>query len=249
VTRSLDGRVAVCTGAELDLGRGLALALADAGASVALLGDTDRLASVVVEAEARDARSVAIATDFAAAESFDAAFGVAVDELDGPVDVLLHAFVPEIAYEAVPFETVDDERWDAVWEGTMRATLFLLQAGHRQMSGRGGRIVLVTPTIALAGAPGLVPYTAAVEGQRLLAKSAARQWGADGITVNCIAPAPEHVPVGVASMALSIAAPALGGPGDPERDVGRVAVFLAGDDAHFVTGATICADGGIWMAP
>ena len=157
--------------------------------------------------------------------------------------------MPEIAYDVVPFETVDDERWDAVWEGTMRATLFLLQSTHRQMQGRGGSIVLVTPTIALAGAVGLVPYTAAVEGQRLLAKSAARQWGTHDIRVNCLAPAPEHVPIGVDSMTLSLAPPALGGPGDPERDLGPVAVFLAGDDGHFLTGATVCADGGVWMAP
>ena len=48
---------------------------------------------------------------------------------------------------------------------------------------------------------------------------------------------------------MSIAAPALGGPGDVERDVGPVAVLLAGDECHFVTGATVCADGGVAMAP
>ena len=131
----------------------------------------------------------------------------------------------------------------------MQAALFVLQAGYAQMSGRGGRFVFVTPTIAMSGAEQLVPYTAAAEGQRLLAKSAARQWGADGITVNCLAPAPELVPVGVASMAVSLAPPALGRPGDAETDLGPVAVYLLSEAGAFVTGVTLCADGGVWMAP
>jgi 3-oxoacyl-[acyl-carrier protein] reductase len=117
------------------------------------------------------------------------------------------------------------------------------------MKGRGGRIVLVTPTVSMSGAEQLVPYTVAVEGQRLMAKSAARQWGPDGITVNCLAPAPEHVPIGVASMSVSLAPPALGGPGDVVKDLGPVAAWLASDAAHFLTGATVSADGGVWMAP
>ena len=125
----------------------------------------------------------------------------------------------------------------------------MLQASFTVFHGGGGRIVFVTPTVSMSGAPGLAPYAAALEGQRLLAKSAARQWGPDGITVNCLAPAPEHVPIGVASSDVSLAPPALGGPGDAETDLGPAVVFLASDDAHFVTGVTLCADGGVWMAP
>ncbi|HEX4775709.1 MAG TPA: SDR family oxidoreductase, partial [Acidimicrobiia bacterium] len=94
-----------------------------------------------------------------------------------------------------------------------------------------------------------VPLTAFVEGQRLLAKSAARQWGRYGITVNCVAPAPDLVVAGTAAGAVSLAAPALGGPGDPRDDLGPVVTFLASDAGHFVTGVTVCADGGVWMAP
>jgi len=50
-------------------------------------------------------------------------------------------------------------------------------------------------------------------------------------------------------MTVSLAPPALGGPGDLTRDVGAVAVWLVSDAAHFVTGVTVCADGGVWMAP
>jgi NAD(P)-dependent dehydrogenase (short-subunit alcohol dehydrogenase family) len=247
----LDGAVVVVTGADGEIGRGLALAVAGAGARVAMLGDPAGLAPVLAELEARDARAVVVATTFTARDDVERAYATAADELGAAVSGVVHAWLPTRAFERGPFEAIDDEHWDAVWEGTMQAALFVLQAGYAQMtaSSRGGRILFVTPTIAMSGAEELVPYTAAVEGQRLLAKSAARQWGPDGITVNCLAPAPELLPVGVDSMAVSLAPPALGRPGDPEADLGPVAVQLLSDAGAFVTGVTVSADGGVWMAP
>jgi 3-oxoacyl-[acyl-carrier protein] reductase len=172
-----------------------------------------------------------------------------LDRVSVSLDGVVHTAMPEIAYERVPFHEVDDARWDAVWERTMRNAIAVLQAGYRAMRERGGSFVVVTPVVGMSGAAELGPYSAAVEGVRLLAKSAARQWGADGIRVNCLAPAPEHVPIGVASSALALSPPALGGPGDVETDLGPIVAWLLSDDAHFVTGVTLCADGGVWMAP
>ena len=245
----LDGRVALCTGAETELGRGLALALGGAGAAVALAGDATALSAVVADLEARDTRAVAIETDFTAPGSVTDAFATADDELGGTVDVVLHSYMPTAAYDTVPLHEVDDDRWHAVWEEAMQASLFVMQAAYPRLRGRGGRIIVVTPTVSMSGAGGLVPYTTAVEGMRLLGKSAARQWGPDGITVNCLAPAPEHAPIGVDSISVSLAPPALGGPGDAETDLGPTAVFLAGDAGRFVTGLTLSVDGGVWMAP
>ena len=188
-------------------------------------------------------------TELAVRGSAETAFARAATTLGGPVDIVVHSAIPELAFEAIAFEQVDDARWDAVWEATMSSAINALQLGFEQMGGRGGRFVFVTPTVSMSGAARLVPYTTAVEGIRLLAKSAARQWGPDGITVNCLAPAPEHVPIGVASIDVSLAPPALGGPGDPVTDLGPVVVFLASDASHALTGATLCADGGVWMAP
>lgn len=244
----LAGRVAWCTGAEVPLGRGLALALGSAGAAVALAGNTDSLGGVVSDLEAREVRAIAVDTDLGDPESVAAAFATAEDELGAPVGVVLHAWAPARAYERVAFEAIDDERWNDVWEGAMRAALHVCQAAYPRLRG-AGRLLFVTPTVSMSGAAELVPYTTAVEGVRLLAKSAARQWGPDGITVNCLAPAPEQVPIGVDSIAMSLAPPALGGPGDPEQDLGPIAVFLASEAAQFVTGLTLSADGGVWMAP
>jgi len=172
-----------------------------------------------------------------------------LDRVSTTLDGVVHAAMPAVAYERIPFHEVDDARWDAVWEQTMRDTIDVLQAGHRAMRERGGAFVVVTPVVGMSGAAELGPYSAAVEGMRLLAKSAARQWGADGIRVNCLAPAPEHVPIDVESGALALSPAALGGPGDVETDLGPIVTWLLSDDAHFVTGVTLCADGGVWMAP
>jgi NAD(P)-dependent dehydrogenase (short-subunit alcohol dehydrogenase family) len=244
----LDGRIAAVTGAELPLARGLALALGRAGAAVALLGDARALATTVADLEASDTRAAAIAGDWSSRAAADFTLAQVADSL-GPPDVLLHAAVPEVAFEQRAFVDLDDDRFEAVWEGSLRGMLFLLQAAFPHLRGRNGRVLLVAPTVSMSGAAGLVPYTVAVEAQRVLIKAAARQWGPDGITLNCLAPAPEHVPIGVESTTVSLAPAALGGPGDAEHDLGPVAVFLASETAHFVTGATICVDGGTWMAP
>ncbi len=245
---ALNGRIAVVTGAELPLGHGLTMALGRAGARVALLGAADRLSSVVADLDAAHVRTVGVEADWSSRETVQDAFDEVADAL-GPVDILLHAAVPEIAFERLDLVDVDDAHFRAVWETTMRTTLFVLQAAFPQMHGRGGRVLFVIPTVAMSGAAHLTPYTMVAEAQRVFLKATARQWGPDGITLNAFAPAPDHFPIGVASDEVSLAPPALGGVGDPERDLGPIAVFLASDAAHFVTGATIGADGGIWMAP
>lgn len=221
----LTGRVVVVTGADLPLVAGLAAGLAAAGAVVATL-PTD-----------------ALGTRADAAAAF-----AAVAAEHGPIRGVVHAAVDPVAYERVPMHEVDDARWDAVWEQTLRRTLFVLQAGHGAMKAAGGACVVLGAVVGMAGAAELAPYAAAMEGVRVLAKSAARQWGADGIRVNVLAPAPEHVPAGVASGDLALSPPALGGPGDPETDLAPIVAWLLGDDAHFVTGVTVPADGGVWMA-
>ena len=245
---ALNGRIAVITGAEQPLGRGLTLALGRAGARIALLGEAQQLAPTVAELEGAQVRTVGIEVDWSSREAAEDAFEEVADAL-GPVDILLHASVPDVAFEPLDFADVDDERFEAIWERILRTTIFVLQAAFPQMQGRGGRVLFVTPTVSMSGAARLTPYTAAVEAQRVLLKATARQWGPEGITLNSLAPAPDHLPIGMASTEVSLAPPALGGPGDPEHDLGPIAVFLASDAGHFVTGATIGADGGIWMAP
>jgi NAD(P)-dependent dehydrogenase (short-subunit alcohol dehydrogenase family) len=248
--------VALVTGADQALGHGLAIALGRAGADIGLLGrDLDSLAAAAADVADVGSRAARFAVAYGTRAEVEAVFFEANRAL-GPIDVVVHTAVDPVAVEPVALVDVDDDRWEAVWEGTMWSSILCCQAAFTQMAGRGGRIIFSTPTVSMSGAAGLVAYTAAVEGQRLLAKSAARQWGSQGITVNCVAPAPA---LGDGDEAdgdeaggrhhLSLNPAPLGGPGDPEADLGPVVVFLASEGGHFVTGATICVDGGVWMAP
>jgi 3-oxoacyl-[acyl-carrier protein] reductase len=122
----------------------------------------------------------------------------------------------------------------------MRAAIACCQSAFRAFAGAGGRIVFVVPTVSMSGAAGLAPLCALLEGQRILAKSAARQWGPAGIAVNVLAPAL----AGFDGDTISLAPPALG-----PIDVGEVLVGLLAPEMRDVTGTTVGADGGIWMAP
>ncbi|MCU1485609.1 MAG: 3-oxoacyl-[acyl-carrier-protein] reductase [Actinomycetia bacterium] len=219
----LGGRVVLVTGADRPLGAGLADGLRAAGATVGL-----------------------VAGDLADREGALAAVADAVREVGRP-HALVHAWFAEEGLEPMPLVDVDDDRWWSVWETTMRTSLWLCQAVHPHLAGNDGRVVFLTPTLSMSGAEGLVALATAVEAQRLLAKATARQWGVDGITVNCVAPSPSVLGLDVGEMAL--AAPALGRAGDPEDDLGPIVAFLCGAGSHFLTGATLCADGGLWMAP
>jgi 3-oxoacyl-[acyl-carrier protein] reductase len=155
-------------------------------------------------------------------------------------DAVVHALLDPVGLAPTELADVDDARFEAVWERGMRAAISCCQSAFRAFMGAGGRIVFVLPTVAMSGASGLAALCALAEGERLLAKSAARQWGAAGITVNCLA-------VGGAGFegdAISLAPAALA-----SVDVGAALVGLLAAEFGSVTGATICADGGIWMSP
>ena len=223
----------VVTGVDLPLVAGLVDGLRASGETVVALPDT----AIASRADA------------------DAAFAAAVAE-HGPLGAVVHAAVDPRAYERMPFTAVDDDRFDAVWEQTLRRFLFVLQGAHPHLvatatatGGATASVVVVAPVVGMAGAAELAPYAAALEGMRVLAKSTARQWGPQGIRVNVVAPAPEQVPIGVASSELALSPPALGRPGDPAADLAPVVAWLCSEQSRFVTGETIGLDGGVWMAP
>ena len=102
----------------------------------------------------------------------------------------------------------------------------------------------------MSGAPLLGHVAATAEAIRVMVKSAARQWGADGITVNCIAVAPALFGIDPTAVgAVSLAPPALAAPTSVIDDLAPLIRMIAGADSHHLTGATLTADGGVWMSP
>jgi NAD(P)-dependent dehydrogenase (short-subunit alcohol dehydrogenase family) len=220
----LEGRVALVTGAERGVGAGLAAGLADEGATVATTGG------------------------FASRESADRGFTDAV-RAHGPLDLVVHAHVDPDALTVAELSGTDEAAWERRCETLLREALWVAQAAFASFAGRGGHLVFVTPTVGMSGAIGLAPYASAVESVRALAKSAARQWGALGIRVNCLAPPVETVDPSLDVSGPWLAPVALGRGPDARTDLAPAVALLSADGAHFVTGTTLVVDGGILMAP
>jgi NAD(P)-dependent dehydrogenase (short-subunit alcohol dehydrogenase family) len=154
-------------------------------------------------------------------------------------------------------------QWRARVERPLERTLACFQGAHRHLVPRGGALVVLVPTLALVGAAGYTPWATVAEGQRSLAKSAARVWGRQRITVNCVA-VPGALLVssvrgGEPVVETVGAGPGIDRPGqppaalddDPELAGAVAAVVSSLVSAGWagVTGATIAVDGGVWMTP
>lgn len=166
------------------------------------------------------------------------------------LDVLVHVVAPRGGGgELISLSGAD---WEDGCEFLMWEALSAFRCAYPALARSEGRIVAVVPTFAMSGAPGFAPAAAAAEGVRALVKGAAKQWGSAGITVNTIAVDAQQVIAGEqgrrASESVALAAPTLGSAGDPEADLAPLIVSLVGADAHFLTGSTLVADGGVWMA-
>jgi 3-oxoacyl-[acyl-carrier protein] reductase len=152
------------------------------------------------------------------------------------------AVVIHPAFDTAPrsFESLSDTDWDAAWEQPMRDVIGALAEAHRSGA---RRIVVVVPTTAMSGGALHTHVAAPAEAIRVLVKSAARQWGADGITVNAVAVSPELV-LDHPELADpgSLAPPALDG-----DDPSAVIAFLASEAAGDLTGQTVTVDRGRWM--
>ena len=111
---------------------------------------------------------------------------VAAFQKVGPVDAVVHVAGVDGGLEDRALVETDEETWDREAEAPIRAALFALQGARECFGDRGGAIVVAVPSVALTGAAGLVPFASACEGIRLLVKSAARDWGRDGVRVNCV---------------------------------------------------------------
>jgi NAD(P)-dependent dehydrogenase (short-subunit alcohol dehydrogenase family) len=168
----------------------------------------------------------------------------------GGIDTFVHVHQSAQTRTTVVDTTTD--QWIAMCEDSMAAAFHLTQAAHPVLAAsEHGRLVFVVPTIGMAGAFGLAASAASAESLRALTKSVAKQWGKYGITVNTIAVGPQHVIAGdigrEVAEGVSLAVPAMGSAGDAATDLAPLVSLLSRDDAHFLTGTTLIADGGVWL--
>jgi 3-oxoacyl-[acyl-carrier protein] reductase len=242
-TGPLDGSHVVLALSGSAIGAALATALTAAGARVSLLSDT----ALAVDGIERPP------TDFSSRLTLELAFDQAAGR-NGPIDAAVHSATPACALVSRPLVELSAAEWQASCNGALKSTLFTLQAAHRAFNGKGGAIVLTGPTLALTGVKGLVPLSSLLESQRGLAKSAARQLGPPGITVNWTAMASARFAPELAGLAYP-QSPELGPPplplgGAPEVEaVAQVIAFLSSKHSRMITGATLNIDGGEWMLP
>lgn len=245
---SLEGKVALVTGASRGLGLAFARALAGAGCDLAISSRRcSDLGAALAELRGLGRRVEPFALEVREEASIRDAVS-AVEHAFGRIDILINNAGCNRRKPALEV-TWDD--WNVILETNLRGAFFVAQAVARGMIARGrGRIVNIGSVTCVAGYAGLGPYGASRGGIKQLTMSLADDWGPYGVTVNCLAPGWFKTAQNAALYAdvewvryLSEKIP-LRRPGTPE-DLGGVVVFLASDASGYVTGQTLLVDGGI----
>jgi len=242
---TLSDRKVLVTGASGGIGGAIARALYAQGATVALAG-RNREALDALAVELGD-RSHVVVGDLGDTESADAMMSATADAMGG-IDILVNN--AGLARDNLAMR-IKDEDWQAVIDVNLTATFRLSRAVLRgMMKARWGRIINVTSIVGVTGNPGQTNYAASKAGIIGMSKSMAGEVATRGITVNCIAPGFIATPM-TESLSddqrekLTAAVPA-GRLGAPE-DVAACAVFLASEEAAYVTGQTLHVNGGMAM--
>ena len=245
---SLEGKVALVTGANTGLGQGIAVALAEAGADIAAAGiqaPTETQAKV----EALGRRFVAIEANLITVEPIDRVVKETLDGLGG-FDILVNNAGLIRRADAVDFSEKD---WDDVMNVNIKSAFFMSQAAGRHFIAQGsGKIINIASMLSFQGGIRVPSYTASKSGIAGITRLLANEWAGKGVNINAIAPgymATDNTAQLRADEARNNAIldriPA-GRWGKPE-DLGGAAVFLASSASDYVNGAVIPVDGG-WLA-
>jgi len=244
---SLEGKVAIVTGAGSGIGKAIAQALSDAGASVCINYFKAYEADAKEHAQSLP-HAIAVSADISDPTDAAALVSTTVRELGG-LDILVNNAGIE---HSVPILDLAVEDWDAVMAVNLRGSFCCLQAAGRAMrdSGRGGSIVNISSIHEDVAFPGFASYCAAKGGLRMLMRNASVELAQFKIRVNNVAPGAIATPINATTLndpakvqTLQRIIP-LARMGQPD-EVASVVVFLASDAASYVTGSTYYVDGGM----
>jgi 3-oxoacyl-[acyl-carrier protein] reductase len=245
---SLKDKVALVTGASQGIGRDTALALAQAGAKVAVAArNEEKLTSLVTEIESAGGSALAVKMDVADAEQVKAGFKQVLEKFT-KLDILVNNAA--ITRDGLSMRMKQDD-WEAVLKTNLTgAHLCIQQALSTMMRARAGRIINISSVVAQSGNAGQANYVAAKAGLIGLTKAVAIEIASRNITVNAVAPGFIETPMtdvlpDKVKEELKTRIP-LGRMGSA-RDVAAAIIFLASDEAAYITGHVLNVNGGMHL--
>lgn len=246
---SLEGKKALVTGASRGIGRAIAVALAEAGADVAVnySGSEAAAAETARMVEAAGRRALVLKANVGKADEFEAMVKDVMEQF-GAIDILVNN--AGITRDNLIMR-MKEEEFDQVIETNLKGVFNGIKAVTRpMMKQRSGRIINISSVVGVLGNPGQANYVAAKAGVIGLTKASARELAARGITVNCVAPGFIQTDMTdklsdelKASLEGQIPLARMG----DASDIASAVRFLASDAASYMTGQTIHVDGGMYM--
>ncbi|MFN8220598.1 MAG: 3-oxoacyl-[acyl-carrier-protein] reductase [Fimbriimonadales bacterium] len=245
---SFDEKVVVVTGASRGIGREIALAFARQGGTVACVATTEggaKATSDLIEAEGGNAKPYAC--DVSKANEVEALFAAVAEDLGVPAVLVNNAGITRDTLML----RMKDEDWDRVIDVNLKGAFLTIRTVSKlMMKARYGRIVNVTSIVGLGGAAGQANYAASKAGLIGLTKTVAKEFGSRGVTCNAVAPGfietdmTSELPEEFKNQVIKTAPAGRLGAG---ADVAAAILFLASEEAGYITGQTLLVDGGLTL--
>lgn len=248
MSKRLEGKIAIVTGAGRGVGRGVALAMAKEGSKVAVIDmNAENAEATALEIRDLGAEAIGIACDVSDQEQVKNTLDNVIVKW-GTVDIMVNNAQ---ASRVKTFEQMTADDLHLAYSTGTLSTFFFMQGVFPYMKEKGyGKIINFGSGAAIDGQYRQAAYAAAKEAVRAFTRVAAREWGAYGINVNLLCPFANSPGMIAWSQAepqayeASLAKLPIKRIGDCEMDIGRTAVFLASKDSDYITGQTIMVDGG-----